>query len=568
MIKEVHTDILVIGTGISGLYFSIGIPDNLKISLISKTNIKENNSSLANCGIAVALGENYSGELHINDTLRACCGLSDPEAVKRLIESAQTEIGNLVKLNIKFEKKDELLALEQENGHSRNRLIHSAEDRIGSEIENILYDSVKKHDNITIYENHFAVDLIVTNNICYGAVCYNETNNEFTVFYSKAVILSTGGSGQLFLYTTNSSVSTGDGLSMAFKAGACLTDIEFIQFYPTALHNPNIPPSESMYPITDLLRTSGAILVNIDGEAFMLKYHPKAELAPRDIITRAIYEEMIKTKYPFVFLNVSRVNNFQKKFSKIYEKCLNQKIDLSENQIPVSPAAHYMIGGIKTDISGKTNISGLYAIGECGSSGVHGANRLFGNSLLECIVFSKNASEDVIKNMDNTRKTNDLMQTESVKADNIPVSRINLNTFNSYLIKNETKLDDLRSKLQETMWSKSGIMRNEANLKKASQKIDLFLKSLSKFESKMLGKTNKKELISRTKKKKTTAVKKYFELKNMLLTAKLITEAAIARNESRGVHYRSDYPVSNDRIWLKHLTFQEIPALKELNFLL
>lgn len=567
MLKEIDIDVAVVGTGISGLYTSLLSSEHGKVLLLSKGKINQTNTQKAQGGIAVALDKKDSPNLHEEDTIKAGSGLCDAQAVKILTHCAQTELGNIVKMGAKFDKDRGRLNLGLEAAHSKKRIVHAGEDTTGRKLQDFLSKCVYDNSNIIVKENLFAIDLRVNAGKCEGLWAFDIKKEEIVLIKAKAVVFCTGGLGQLYFYSTNETTITGDGLAMAFRAGGCLVDMEFIQFHPTVLYKPALAAGEPMFLITEALRGAGALLVNLEGEVFMIKYHPRAELAPRDIVTRAIFEEIHKSGRANVFLNIGRVKNFKRRFSAVYEACKKQRIDLSENQIPVIPAAHYLMGGVKADIDCKTGIGGFFVSGETSCFGTHGANRLAGNSLLEGLVFSRRAGDSIGDYLKETAEVEKLKQKESLFVFNdIGITDIDLENVIYQLGPHGEKLDKIKANLQEIMWAKVGITRNSQGLTSAIGKIQKLSDSLEKVQSQILAKSRRKTKTNILKNKKTNThlLVKFFELKNMLLLARLVAEAAKARTESRGAHFRIDFPVKNDSLWLKHLSFQKLSSLEAL----
>ena len=385
--------VIIIGSGIAGLYAALKLSETINlidgILVITKSELAESNSRYAQGGIVGVLkqNENDSVELHVKDTLKAGAGLCEFDTVKFISENSQNIIYDLINYGVEFDRdENNKLKLTMEGAHSIKRILHSGGDATGYNIEKVLVKKVIENPNIQIYEKTFACELLLNkNNVCRGIITYNEELNEYETIYAASTILATGGCGQVYKYTTNPEVATGDGFALAYKANAIMQDMEFIQFHPTALKLPNC---ENMFLISEAVRGEGAKLVDIDGNAFMKKYDDRLELAPRDVVTRAIFNEMHKLKYNCMYLDASMIKKdvFKSRFPNIYKMCKENNIDISKDYIPIAPAAHYTMGGIKTTIEGQTSIKNLYAIGEVASTGLHGANRLASNSLLECAI--------------------------------------------------------------------------------------------------------------------------------------------------------------------------------------
>lgn len=518
---------VIIGGGIAGLYAALKIAEQSELKdgllLITKSKLGESNSRYAQGGIVAVLNENKkdSTSLHVSDTLKAGAGLSDFNVTKFISENSDAVVKDLLTLGVEFDKNDKNdFFLTLEAAHSVNRILHSGGDATGRGIEKALTKKVIENKAIEVYEQTLAVELLVnTDNECKGLVVFNDLTQEYEVIYSSAVILASGGLGQLYKYTTNPTVATGDGIAIAYNAGAIIQDMEFIQFHPTALA---LDVDENRFLISEAVRGEGAKLVDkigVDGVEFMHKYNEKKELAPRDVVTRAIFNEMQEQKLDNVYLNSTHLEKamLQKRFPNITRICEENGIDISKDYIPVSPAAHYSMGGIKTNIEGRTSIRGLYAIGEVASTGLHGANRLASNSLLECVVcayelanYLSFANLTPPKQIDETiKKIVDKYSQESEYA--------------------EYDIDKFKAELQSIMWDYVGILRDENSLKIADEKLQTLKTNFSPefFNAKCF---NKYE----------------YEFKNMLTVAQLIINSAQKRKESRGAHFRTDYQVTKE----------------------
>ncbi|HEX9059475.1 MAG TPA: L-aspartate oxidase, partial [Clostridia bacterium] len=392
-VEKEYFDIVIIGSGIAGVYTALQIPLSYNVAILTKESMDTSNSVLAQGGIAVSLDKEDSPQLHFRDTIYAGAGLCDEDSVWVLVNEAASNIENLFKFGVNFDKKDtDELSLTREGAHSKNRIIHAG-DTTGKEVCDKLISEVITHSNVKIKEKIFAIDLLTDNGKCYGVLAYDETQNKIKAFMSRTVVCATGGFGQIYKNTTNPDVSTGDGLCLAYRAGAKLMDLEFIQFHPTVLHHKD----NKSFLISEAVRGEGAVLRNINGDRFMDSYHPLRELAPRDVVSRAIFKEMKKTNSEFVYLDITFKGKeyLENRFPNIYKTCLEYGIDISKDYIPVAPAEHYCMGGIKTDVFGRTGIKGLYACGEAACTGIHGANRLASNSLLEGLVFGHKIGEEI-----------------------------------------------------------------------------------------------------------------------------------------------------------------------------
>ena len=526
--KHSKYSVVIVGSGISGLYAAIKLSESMNlpdgILLLTKSQLSESNSRYAQGGIVGVLPENApdSVSLHVADTIKAGCGLSDFNVVKFISENSQYAIKDLMSYGVEFDRdKQNGLTFTLEGAHSVRRILHVGGDATGYGIEKALVNKVKNDktiaENISIYEQCHAVELLIdAKGECRGIISFNEATKEFETIYAGATVLATGGVGQVYKYTTNPTVATGDGLALAVRAKAEIKDMEFIQFHPTALSLDN---DESRFLISESVRGEGAKLVNSKGEYFMERYHEQKDLAPRDIVSRSIVKELEKTGEDRVFLDASLIpiDTFTTRFPNIYKKCLENGVDVTKDYIPVSPAAHYCMGGIKTSVDGTTSIRHLYAIGEAGCTSLHGANRLASNSLLECVV---TAFELV-----NTLSFENL-QVSDVIDDSI------LSTIKNYAPQDEPEDADcdvnaLINRLKDTMWKNVGIIRDENSLLQALSD----LKKISEEFGRNRFCTSAEE----------------FELRNLLHVALVITNMALRRKESIGAHFRSDSPVMEEK---------------------
>ena len=513
--------VVIIGGGIAGLYAALKIsqqsnlPDGLL--LVTKSTLGESNSRYAQGGIVAVLKNNKkdSPSLHISDTLKAGAGLSDFGVTKFISENSDEVINDLLSFGVDFDKKEnDEFYLTLEAAHSVNRILHAGGDATGKEMEKALFKKVLENPNIEVYEQTLAVELLVNSDSeCKGFIAFNDLTQDYEVIYSSAVILASGGLGQLYKHTTNPAVSTGDGIALAYNAGAIIQDMEFIQFHPTSLA---IELNGNRFLISEAVRGEGAKLVDANGVEFMHKYHEKKELAPRDIVTRAIFNEMKEQNLDNVYLDSTHLKKeqLQKRFPNITRICEENGIDISKDFIPVSPAAHYSMGGIKTNIEGRTSLRGLYAIGEVASTGLHGANRLASNSLLECVV----CAYELANYLSFANLTPPKQIDESIKSI--------IDKYSADVDYNEYDIDDLKSKLQNIMWNYVGILRDAQSLDTAGRKLQA-LKSEFTTTEKCLSKDE-------------------YEFKNMLTAAQLIINAAQKRKESRGAHYRTDYQTTKE----------------------
>ncbi|MFZ5516610.1 MAG: L-aspartate oxidase [Candidatus Zhuqueibacterota bacterium] len=526
-------DFLVIGSGIAGLSFALKAARHGSVAIITKKEKAESNTNYAQGGVAAVFAKDDSFQLHVEDTLKAGAGLCHSDAVDLLITTGPARVQELIEWGVQFSlrhpaMKNEL-DLGREGGHSRDRIVH-ARDLTGKIVEQSLLEAIKQHPNIKICEQHIAIDLITEHHLgvgkrqsdsplhCWGAYVFDENTNLISPYLARATVLATGGCGQIYLHTTNPQIATGDGLAMAYRAGAQIANLEFMQFHPTTLFH----PSANSFLISEAVRGFGGKLKTQDGSLFMHKYHPLAELAPRDIVARAIDAELKKRGEEFVYLDVTHKDSaeIKNRFPNIYENCLQYNIDITSQPIPVVPAAHYMCGGVVTDLAGRTTIQNLYACGEVACTGVHGANRLASNSLLEALVFAHQVYDDILKNY------------HREKADPFPeIPQWNdEGTFNHeewILISHD------KEEVQSLMWDYVGIVRSNLRLKRARRRINLISREIETFF------------------KKTKITPTLVELRNLVLVAKLIIYCAAFRKESRGLHYTTDFPKINDSRWLK-----------------
>ena len=530
---------IVIGSGISGLYAALKIQQQSKLDdgilLITKSKLGESNSYYAQGGMVGVLKENKSDSTasHISDTIKAGAGLSELNTVKFISENSDKVIKDLLNFGVEFDRdENNNFTFTLEAAHSVRRVLHSGGDATGRMIETALCKAVNNNSNIDIYEETTAVELLVDeSNECKGVIVFNNITGEYEVIYSSAVILATGGIGQLYKFTTNPSGATGDGMALAFNAGAVMQDMEFVQFHPTALA---IDGDENRFLISEAVRGEGAKLVNADGEEFMSKYDDRLELAPRDIVTRANYNEMLKTHTDRVFLNAACIDKdkLAKRFPTISKKCFECGIDISKDLIPVAPAAHYMMGGVKTNIEGETSIKGLYAIGEVSSTGLHGGNRLASNSLLECVVCAYEVA--------NYLKT---LTLKAPKQINETIRGI-IEKYSEEIYLEEIDVTSMKTRLKDIMWEGAGILRNAGTLENA----------LKKLEDLKLEFQRSDKCISKAE----------YEFRNMLTVAEMVMISALKRKESRGAHYRTDFPQTDEKCLHTTITRSSLDDFKKM----
>ncbi len=504
-----ETDFIVVGAGVAGLRAAIELAAAGRVVVLAKKEVTDSNTQWAQGGIAAALSDEDEIGLHYQDTLNAGDGLCNPEAVKVLVEEGPARIEELIEWGTQFDRNGTKLAFGREGAHSRNRILHAHGDSTGREIARALYAKVQTLTNISVCEFEFTTDLQIND----GRVCGIQLLNQqggLQLIDASAVLLASGGLGQLYSSTTNPSVATGDGVAMAFRAGAEISDMEFIQFHPTALYLQKAP----RFLLSEALRGEGAYLRNDAMLRFMPKHHPMAELAPRDVVARAIVHELevSRASEPVVYLDLTHLDgeHIKKRFPRIYSTCLQYNIDITTELIPIRPAAHYAMGGIRTDLQAHSSLPGLYAAGEAAATGVHGANRLASNSLLEGLVFGAEAGH-VMRGELRT------LQTRSKTA--------STNATNNVASDAEANIRDIQS----SMWQGAGIVRTGAGLKQTLHK-------LAHMQDKLEHPKNRRA----------------WEARNLHTSGMLVAKSALAREESRGAHYRTDFPAHDDKKFLKH----------------
>ncbi len=505
-------DYIIIGSGIAGLYTALMAQESGNVLILTKASIDDCNTKHAQGGIAAAVGKGDSPELHIEDTLAAGAGLCDPRAVRLLAREAPRRIADLIRQGVPFDTIDGEVALAREAAHSVPRVLHAGGDATGAHIETTLSRAARSSRRITILEHVLVTRLLVESGQAYGVEALDARTGSPEQFMGRAIVLATGGAGQLFRYNTNPPVATGNGVALAYQAGAEVTDVEFFQFHPTALRLPGVPP----FLISEAVRGEGAILRNIHGRAFMSDYAPEKELAPRDVVSRAIVAEMQKTASDRVFLDATKLPaaHLTARFPQIFRFCLDHGVDITKSPIPVVPAAHYFMGGVRTDLWGETSIPGLFACGEVACTGVHGANRLASNSLLEAVVFP-------YRLVARTRQKSPHETLHSVEAAGIPQRPPLPKTP---LCSGPT--------LQGLTWDKVGIVRNGPDLEAAAT-------TLATWQAQLAAPSERPS----------------WELHHMVLVARLMAEAALIREESRGAHYRTDFP-NPSPTWQRHIVLR------------
>ena len=510
-----QTDFLVIGAGVAGLRAAIELASSGQVLVLAKREVTESATQYAQGGIAAALSDEDEISLHLQDTLNAGDGLCNRAAAQILVEEGPERIEELLSWGTHFDRHGTKLAFTREGAHSRSRILHAQGDSTGREILRALYAKSNTLHHISVREFEFSTDLLVHDGRICGATLINDKGESQQVIAS-AVLLATGGLGQIYRETTNPGVATGDGVAMAFRAGAELSDMEFVQFHPTALYVKGAP----RFLLSEALRGEGAYLRNDQLTRFMPKYHPMAELAPRDVVARAIVHEMelSRAKEPVVYLDLThlKASHVQQRFPRIYATCLQYNVDITTDMVPIRPAAHYSMGGVRTDLEGRTNLPGLYAAGEVAATGVHGANRLASNSLLEGLVYGARAGH--------------AMRQERHKAPHrvSPPSHAD-RASNGPLPLNEKAVEECIREVQDLMWKDVGIVRSGTALRQAIHHLESTAGGLAK-----------------------VTTRRHFEARNIHQTGLLIARSALAREESRGAHYRIDYPDHDDAKFLKH----------------
>jgi L-aspartate oxidase len=554
------TDFLIIGSGIAGLSLALKLSEFGKVLIITKKQKAESNTNYAQGGIASVLGKDDNFELHIQDTLGCGAGLCDEVAVEKIVREGPVRINELIEYGVRFSKDKGNFLLGKEGGHSRSRIVH-AKDLTGKEIERALLYDISRNKKIKILEYFFAIDFLTEKNIrednkkfsidnngekkkCYGIYALDAKKEKVIKIVAQKTILATGGLGQVYLHTTNPAIATGDGFAMAFRAGCELDNMEFVQFHPTSLYEKDVEDNTQVFLISEAVRGAGAVLRRKDGKEFMHKYDKRKSLAPRDIVARAIDNELKKSGELFVYLDLSSIGakRIKERFPNIYETCLKRGIDITKEMIPVVPAAHYACGGVKTDLDGKTNIDNLFACGEVAMTGVHGANRLASNSLLEAVVFSDSIYQYVKTNIKKI-KQNEFLSKQELKDLSGSIYEWDdsgtKNTDEWILISHNKK------EIKEIMSDYVGIVRNTYRLQRALRRIKMIKKEI-------------KEFYNRTK-----VTVELLELRNLVLVANIIIKSALNRKESRGLHYMLDYPVRNDTDFLKDTVIMKKNKLNE-----
>jgi L-aspartate oxidase len=509
------TDVLVIGGGIAGFRAALGIPESYRVLIVTKDELRESNSHYAQGGIAGVLDPEDRFDNHIADTVAAGKGLCDPEVVEMVVREAPTRIAELVEWGTHFDQVNGHVALGREGGHSHARIVHALGDETGREIMRAVILKARTRRNIRIWQNSFTIDLVTHHGECRGVLVWDRRRGVALV-WARAVVLATGGAGQLYRETTNPPIATADGHAMAYRAGAALRDMEFMQFHPTVLYI----AGSTRHLLTEALRGEGAYLRDRFGQRFMPACHPLAELAPRDVVSLAIAAQMAKTQHPNVYLDLSHLDagHIRYRFPGIDRLCRNFDLDITRDPIPACPGAHYMIGGVTVDLQGRTSLPGLWAAGEVSSSGLHGANRLASNSLLEGLVYGTRVASDILAQLDAAGSRP--LEVPPVCVPPVHDDQVRID------------LGDLRESLRSVLWRHVGITRDEAGLREAAERVDHWGRYILPLEFDDIP---------------------GWTMQNMLIVARLMIAAAAAREESRGVHFRRDHP-EPDPTMNQHIT--------------
>ncbi len=517
------TDVLVLGGGVAGLRVALGIPDPWRVLVVTKDEVRESNSAYAQGGIAGVLDPEDHFEDHIADTIAAGKGLCDVPVVEAVVREAPERIAELIEWGTHFDQVNGQVALTREGGHSHPRIVHALGDATGRELMRAVIQQVRSRKNCRIWQNSFTIDLLTYEGACRGALVWDKRRG-LSLVWARAVVLATGGAGQVYRETTNPPIATGDGHALAYRAGVELRDMEFMQFHPTVLYI----AGSSRHLLTEALRGEGAYLRDKNGHRFMPDYNPAAELAPRDDVSRAIVAQMHKTQHPNVYLDLTHLDaeTTRQRFPGIDQLCRGFDLDITQDSIPVRPGAHYMIGGVTVDLIGRTSLPGLWAAGEATSSGLHGANRLASNSLLEGLVYGARVSEDILAHLgDRDASVPRRLEVPPIDGRLKPGSRFPLD------------LADIRNALRALMWRSVGITRDASSLRDAAEQVDFWCGYV---------------------------LPHVFDdpdgwvLQNMLIVARLMIDSALEREESRGVHTRTDFPATRPD-WCHHIENRRPP---------
>ena len=521
MNEPLSCDVLVIGSGAAGLALALHLAPHVRVAVVSKGPLAEGNTYYAQGGVSAVLDPGDSVEQHVADTLAAGAGLCEPAVVRHVVEGGREAIEWLMAQGVEFTREQRsdgsvVLHLTREGGHSRRRVVHAA-DTTGRSIEEALVGQAGKAANITVYEHHLALDLVTaaklgrTPNRCLGAYVFDRATRQVKVFAAPVTVLATGGAGKVYLYTSNPDVATGDGIAMAWRAGCRVGNMEFIQFHPTCLYH----PKAKSFLVTEAVRGEGGRLLLPDGTPFMHRFDPRGELAPRDVVARAIDHEMKRLGVECVFLDIShRPADFVREhFPNVYARCLDYGIDITREAIPVVPAAHYTCGGVLTDLRGATDLQGLYAIGETAFTGLHGANRMASNSLLECLVYARSAATDILERMPRTEAPGVIPPWDESRVTDSDEEVVVAHNW---------------EELRRFMWDYVGIVRTTKRLERAKHRVDLLLGEIDEYYGHF------------------RVTNDLIELRNLAQVADLIIRSALSRRESRGLHYTLDHPAPDE----------------------
>ena len=513
--KQQDFDVLIIGSGAAGLSLALQLAEKARVAVISKGPLQEGSTLYAQGGIAAVLDKTDSIESHIKDTITAGAGLCHEDAVRFTVEHSNKAIQELIQLGVPFTRNDtgEGYHLTREGGHSQRRVIH-AEDATGRAVETTLDRQVRQHDNIHLFEQHIAIDLITRRKAgidgtdrCLGAYILDRIEKKVEVFKARFTVLATGGASKVYLYTSNPDTSTGDGIAMAWRAGCRVANMEFNQFHPTCLYHPRA----KSFLITEAVRGEGGKLLLPDGTTFMHRFDAREELAPRDIVARAIDHEMKRLGADCVYLDISHkpAKFIRQHFPNVYQRCMELGYDMTIEPLPVVPAAHYTCGGVMTDNQARTDINGLFAIGETAFTGLHGANRMASNSLLECLVYARSAADNMLQGLPSTSEIPDLPPWDESRVTDSD---------------EEVVVSHNWEELRHFMWDYVGIVRTDKRLQRASNRVELLLREIDEYYGNF------------------RVTNDLIELRNLSLVAQLIIRSALSRKESRGLHYTRDYP--------------------------
>lgn len=511
-------DVLIIGSGAAGLGLALSLANEAQVAILSKEGLTAgSSSSQAQGGIAAVMGfTDDSVELHVQDTLNTGCGLCDPAIVRTTLSQAKIAVEWLIQQGVRFTMDaKKRYHLTQEGGHSRRRILHAL-DKTGAVIIKTLAEQVTNHPNIDCFTSHVAVDLLIENKSCRGAFVYDTEKHSCLIFIACHTVLATGGASFVYLHTSNSHCASGDGIAMAWRAGCRVANLEFNQFHPTCLYH----PLANYYLISEVVRGEGGYLLLPNGKRFMPSYDKRAEMAPRDIVARAIYTELQKNQLDYIYLDISHspANFIKKTFPTIYSMCLRYDLDMTKEPLPVVPAAHYTCGGVITNLNGQTDILNLYAIGEVSCTGLHGANRMASNSLLECLVFAANSARAILKALHSSNYSCDEITSEA--RENNPLIFICASVVTA-----ENKrlyLDLLIQRVRKIMWDHVGIIRTNKGLHYAKKQLQEITQQINTFPP--------------------SPISSFIKLRNIITVANLIVQSALLRTESRGSHYNKDYP--------------------------